>query len=74
MYEDATREELPLDERLSNWTQKFDRDDDASLFVVSQFSRYQKMEERLKENFGNPSQYPLRMARLRHPRKLGYGG
>ncbi len=56
MYEDATREELPLDERLGNWTQKFDRDDDASLFVMSQFSRYQEAEERLKENLGNPDQ------------------
>ncbi len=54
MYEDATMEKLPLDDRQGNWVQKFDRDDDANLFIVSQFSRYQEVEERLKESFSNP--------------------
>lgn len=50
MYEDATMENLPLDDRQGNWVQKFDRDDDANLFVVAQFSRYQDVEERLTEH------------------------
>lgn len=51
MYEDATMEHLPLDDRQGNWVQKFDRDDDANLFVVAQFSRYQDVEQRLIEHF-----------------------
>ena len=43
-------EKLPLDDRQGNWVQKFDRDDDANLFVVAQFSRYQDVEERLTEH------------------------
>ena len=55
MYEDATMEHLPIDERQGNWVQKFSRDDDANLFVVSQFSRYQDVEEYIKENVKNLS-------------------
>lgn len=56
LYEDATMEQLPLDDRQGNWVQKFDRDDDANLFVVAQFSRYQDVEQRLTEHFKNVSQ------------------
>ncbi|EKA7371502.1 DUF4062 domain-containing protein [Vibrio parahaemolyticus] len=56
LYEDATMENLPLDDRQGNWVQKFDRDDDANLFVVAQFSRYQDVEQRLTEHFQNISQ------------------
>lgn len=56
LYEDATMEQLPLDDRQGNWVQKFDRDDDANLFVVAQFSRYQDVEQRLTEHFQNVSQ------------------
>ncbi|ENM5813844.1 DUF4062 domain-containing protein [Shewanella baltica] len=56
MYEDATMEQLPQDDRQGNWVQKFDRDDDANLFVVAQFSRYQDVEQRLTEHFQNVSQ------------------
>ena len=56
LYEDATMEKLPLDDRQGNWVQKFDRDDDANLFVVAQFSRYQDVEQRLTEHFQNVSQ------------------
>ena len=56
LYEDATMEKLPLDDRQGNWVQKFDRDDDANLFVVAQFSRYQDVELRLTEHFQNVSQ------------------
>ena len=51
MYEDATMENLPMDDRQGNWVQKFERDDDANLFVLAQFSRYQDVELRLKEQF-----------------------
>jgi nucleoside 2-deoxyribosyltransferase len=51
LYENATMEKLPLDERQGNWAQKFDRDDDANLFVLAQFSRYQDVEQRLTEHF-----------------------
>ena len=51
LYEDATMENLPLNDRQGNWVQKFDRDDDANLFVVAQFSRYQDVEQRLTEHF-----------------------
>ncbi|MCU8013577.1 DUF4062 domain-containing protein [Shewanella oncorhynchi] len=56
LYEDATMEQLPQDDRQGNWVQKFDRDDDANLFVVAQFSRYQDVEQRLTEHFQNVSQ------------------
>lgn len=51
LYEDATMEQLPLDDRQGNWVQKFDRDDDANLFVLAQFARYQDVEQRLTEHF-----------------------
>ena len=56
LYEDATMEQLPLDDRQGNWVQKFDRDEDANLFAVAQFSRYQDVEQRLTEHFQNVSQ------------------
>ncbi|MBE0471379.1 MAG: DUF4062 domain-containing protein [Methyloprofundus sp.] len=54
LYEDATLESLPLSDRAGNWVQKFDRDDDASLFVLSQFSRYQDVEQLLAQNLAEP--------------------
>jgi hypothetical protein len=51
LYEDATMEQLPLNDRQGNWVQKYERDDDANLFVVAQFSRYQDVELRLTEHF-----------------------
>ena len=56
MYEDAIIDHMPLDERQGNWVQKFERDDDANLFIVAQFSRYQEVEQHIKENFDNPDQ------------------
>ncbi|WP_460099026.1 DUF4062 domain-containing protein [Sessilibacter sp. MAH4] len=53
LYEDATMEHLPLDERQGNWVQKFQSDLDASVFVTAQFSRYQDVEELLKQHFEN---------------------
>ncbi|MBX8501696.1 DUF4062 domain-containing protein [Pseudomonas cichorii] len=61
MYEDATMEHLPLDERQGNWVQKYERDDDANLFVVAQFSRYQDVEQRLLDHLGNSKDVAQRL-------------
>ncbi|MBU3020257.1 DUF4062 domain-containing protein [Aestuariibacter sp. A3R04] len=60
MYEDAIRtpelDDKAVIERVGNWVQKYEQDDDANLFVVAQFSRYQDVEQRLTEHFQNVSQ------------------
>jgi hypothetical protein len=53
LYEDATMEHLPLDARQGNWVQKFQSDLDASIFITAQFSRYQDIEEILRNHFEN---------------------
>jgi hypothetical protein len=52
MYEYAIRdiEEIPLIEKKGNWVQKYQSDDDALLFAISQFSRFQEVEEFIKIN------------------------
>ncbi len=40
IYEEAILSQKPLRERQGNWVQKFSSDDDASLFVAAQFSRF----------------------------------
>ncbi len=61
LYEDATLDKeppdsIPLVERAGNWAQKFNTSDDAAVFVMAQFFRYQDVEAFIKENFkgGNP--------------------
>jgi len=61
MYEDATMEGLPLNERQGNWVQKFSSSSDTNLFVTSQFSRYEEIKDRLKENFENIEQLKRRV-------------
>lgn len=61
MYEDATMEQLPLNERQGNWVQKFERDGEAGLFVTAQFSRYQDLEQRLRENMSDSAQVARRL-------------
>lgn len=60
MYEDAIRtpelDNKAIIERVGNWVQKYEQEDDANLFVVAQFSRYQDVEQRLTEHFQNVSQ------------------
>ena len=51
MYEEAIQSCKPLAERPGNWVQKYQSNEDASLFVIAQFSRYQEVEEFIKENF-----------------------
>lgn len=53
LYEDATMEHLPLDERQGNWVQKIKSDVDASIFLTAQFSRHQDVENLLNQHFEN---------------------
>lgn len=53
LYEDATMEHLPLDDRQGNWVQKFKSDLDASICLTAQFSSYQDVEDLLKQHFEN---------------------
>jgi hypothetical protein len=60
LYEEATIDfaEIPLAERDGNWVQKFKNTEDGSLFVGSQFFRYQEVEKFIEENFANGSPLP----------------
>jgi hypothetical protein len=63
LYEEATIDHelpnsIPLAERRGNWVQKFRSTDDGSLFVGSQFFRYQEVEEFIRENFANGAPLP----------------
>lgn len=54
MYEDATRNDIiELPERKGNWVQKFQENDDALMFAVAQFTRYQEVEKFIQENLKN---------------------
>ncbi|NVO66456.1 DUF4062 domain-containing protein [Methanofollis tationis] len=50
MYEEAILSQKPLQDRQGNWVQKFGSDDDAALFAMAQFSRYQEVEAFVHEN------------------------
>ncbi|QSZ66122.1 DUF4062 domain-containing protein [Methanofollis aquaemaris] len=50
MYEEAILSQKPLQDRQGNWVQKFRSDDDAALFAMAQFSRYQEVEAFVHEN------------------------
>lgn len=51
MYEDAILHIEPIDKRVGNWVQEFSNDEDAFLFAMAQFSRFQEVEKFLEENF-----------------------
>lgn len=53
MYEAATRDEINLLDRTGNWVQKFVTHEDAMRFATAQFSRFQEVEQFLKEHFEN---------------------
>jgi hypothetical protein len=55
MYEDAIREKIIYKDRKGNWVQKYQSDDDALLFAVSQFSRYHEVEEFILNNITDVS-------------------
>ncbi len=60
LYEEATMdaEDIPLADRDGNWVQKFRNTEDGSLFVGSQFFRYQEVEKFIEENFASGSPLP----------------
>jgi Domain of unknown function (DUF4062) len=60
LYEEATidAEDTPLADRDGNWVQKFQNTEDGSLFVGSQFFRYQEVEKFIEENFASGSPLP----------------
>ncbi|MCP5535436.1 MAG: DUF4062 domain-containing protein [Akkermansiaceae bacterium] len=54
MYDLATRQDVEVyRDRTGNWVQKFGSIDEASLFAVSQFRRYQEAEAFISDNFGD---------------------
>lgn len=67
MYEYAIRdiEEIPLIERKGNWVQKYQSDDDALLFAISQFSRFQEVEEFIKINCSDTEKVVEKISRKR---------
>jgi len=53
MYEEAILSQKPLQDRQGNWVQMFSSNDDAALFAVAQFSRYQEVEAFVRENLSD---------------------
>lgn len=60
LYEEATMnaQDIPLVDRYGNWVQKFTNTEDGSLFIGSQFFRYQEVEKFIEENFASGSPLP----------------
>jgi len=56
MYEEAALKPKNANLTKGNWVQKFGSNEDALLFTSAQFSRYQEVEEFIKENFSNLEQ------------------
>jgi len=55
MYDLATRQDVEVyRDRTGNWVQKFGSEEEANLFAVSQFRRYQEAEAFVDETFGDP--------------------
>ena len=54
MYDLATRHDVKVyRDKKGNWVQKFGSTDEASLYAVSQFRRYQEAEAFVDDTFGN---------------------
>lgn len=60
VYEEAIvdKESVAVAKREGNWVQKFNNTEDGSLFVGSQFFRYQEVEKFIEENFASGSPLP----------------
>lgn len=69
LYEDATRNQIPLEERRGNWVQEYSSDEDLLLFATAQFSRYQEAERFVEEHLAEPSSVRDRIARKKGARK-----
>jgi len=50
MYDAAVGATVPVPERKGNWAQKYRTPEDAMLYATAQFSRYQEVEEFVREN------------------------
>ena len=61
MYEEAIRHTEPLSERNGNWVQEYRADEDALLFASAQFSRFQEVEEFIKENLAYPVEIQVKI-------------
>ena len=68
LYEEATLNEIPLADRKGNWVQEYQTDEDALLFATAQFSRYQEVEQFLKENLANAQSVSAEVERRRGDR------
>jgi Domain of unknown function (DUF4062) len=58
MYEEATREELPVADRTDNWVQRYRLHDDVLLYTQEQFSEYSNVKrfvEELRQGKGVPA-------------------
>jgi hypothetical protein len=66
LYEEATidADDIPLADRDGNWVQKFQNTEDGSLFVGSQFFRYQEVEKFIEENFASGSPLPPQVGKV----------
>ncbi len=55
MYDLAARHDVTVyQNRTGNWVQKFSSPEEAQLFAVSQFRRFQEAEEFARDNFSSP--------------------
>ncbi|MDD3925983.1 MAG: DUF4062 domain-containing protein [bacterium] len=61
MYEEAVLSQTPLRDRQGNWVQAYRSDEDALLFSVSQFSRFQEVEAFLRENLSDDAKVRVRI-------------
>jgi hypothetical protein len=62
MYELAIRKDVTVyRDRHGNWVQKFGSPEEANLFAVSQFRRYQEAEAFVSENFDNAKSVTKRL-------------
>lgn len=64
MYEAAIVDGVPLADRKGNWVQKFASIEDGSRFAAAQFSRYQEVEEFIRDNFERGSPLPAKGDKL----------
>jgi len=69
MYEEAIRHSEPMSERNGNWVQEYRSDEDALLFASAQFSRFQEVEEFIRENLVNPVEVRVKIDQRRGGRK-----
>lgn len=49
MYDEAIEDHKPLCERKGNWVQPFMSEKDVNTFIMAQFSRYEYIEELMRE-------------------------